>query len=483
MTTIETIPQNSVIQSEKKDIQMNRKKRRKIEDPRLNDSIKLVICMVGLPARGKSYISNNILRYLTWKEINTKIFNLGQYRREIFGAGQSSEWFSSNNEESTKIRHELFKTAMNDLIKFITTEGQVAILDATNTTKSRRKNIIDTLTSVGIPKQNIIFIESICNNDLIVAKNILDQKLSNPDYKNVDTQKAINDFKNRIKEYEQVYETLDEKSDEDKSFIKIIDVGKTIITHNIKGYLAVQLSNYLKQTHIGEKTIFLTRHGESVYSTEQRVGGDSSLTKKGKCYAKVLKKFMEERIKEDEEVLVWTSSLKRSIETAKYMQKHPFKQCHWRALDEIFAGVCDGLTYDEIKEKYPKEYKRRCEDKLSHRYPRGESYKDLMARVDQVIMELEASDRKVLLVSHQAVIRVLYSYFVGVNPKEYVNTPIPLYTVYEIVPNSYATKVTKHDLTKLVEEEFQRRKNKRKNSSSNLKMHKKNSQKNENGHQ
>jgi 6-phosphofructo-2-kinase/fructose-2,6-biphosphatase len=29
----------------------------------------------------------------------------------------------------------------------------------------------------------------------------------------------------------------------------------------------------------------------------------------------------------------------------------------WRALDEINAGVCEGMTYEEIKVNMPEEYK------------------------------------------------------------------------------------------------------------------------------
>lgn len=43
-------------------------------------------------------------------------------------------------------------------------------------------------------------------------------------------------------------------------------------------------------------------------------------------------------------------------------------------------------------------------DKFTFRYPRGESYEDLVARLEPVIMELERQDT-VLVVAHQAVIR------------------------------------------------------------------------------
>ena len=44
---------------------------------------KLVIVMVGLPARGKSYITKKITRYLNWLQHDTRIFNVGERRREV----------------------------------------------------------------------------------------------------------------------------------------------------------------------------------------------------------------------------------------------------------------------------------------------------------------------------------------------------------------------------------------------------------------
>jgi len=41
--------------------------------------------MVGLPARGKSFISRTVCKYLRWLGYNCKVFNIGNYRREIVG--------------------------------------------------------------------------------------------------------------------------------------------------------------------------------------------------------------------------------------------------------------------------------------------------------------------------------------------------------------------------------------------------------------
>jgi 6-phosphofructo-2-kinase len=46
---------------------------------------KLVIIMVGLPARGKSYITKKLQRYLSWQQHNSRIFNVGNRRRVAAG--------------------------------------------------------------------------------------------------------------------------------------------------------------------------------------------------------------------------------------------------------------------------------------------------------------------------------------------------------------------------------------------------------------
>src|SRR4051812_35202224 len=51
---------------------------------------KLVVVMVGLPARGKSYITKKIQRYLSWQQHECRIFNVGSRRRTAAGTGPQS---------------------------------------------------------------------------------------------------------------------------------------------------------------------------------------------------------------------------------------------------------------------------------------------------------------------------------------------------------------------------------------------------------
>jgi 6-phosphofructo-2-kinase / fructose-2,6-biphosphatase 2 len=87
-----------------------------------------------------------------------------------------------------------------------------------------------------------------------------------------------------------------------------------------------------------------------------------------------------------------------------------YNQLQWKALDELDSGVCDGLTYAEIKEQYPEDFAARDDDKYNYRYRGGESYRDVVIRLEPIIMELERSE-DILIVTHQAVLRCIYAYF------------------------------------------------------------------------
>ncbi|MCO5575774.1 hypothetical protein L7F22_029579 [Adiantum nelumboides] len=108
------------------------------------------------------------------------------------------------------------------------------------------------------------------------------------------------------------------------------------------------------------------------------------------------------------------------------------EQVQWRALDEINAGVCEGMTYEEIKINMPEEYKARKLDKLRYRYPRGESYLDVIQRLEPVIIELERQRAPVVVIAHQAILRALYAYFADKPLKEIPHIEVPLHTIIEI---------------------------------------------------
>uniref|UniRef100_A0A3Q2NNM2 6-phosphofructo-2-kinase/fructose-2,6-biphosphatase 3 n=1 Tax=Fundulus heteroclitus TaxID=8078 RepID=A0A3Q2NNM2_FUNHE len=362
-----------------------------------------VIVMVGLPARGKTYISKKLTRYLNWIGIPTKVFNVGEYRREAVKNYSSYDFFKPDNESAVKIRQQCALAALRDVKSYLKDEGgQVAVFDATNTTRDRR----DLILKFGNENDfKIFFIESVCEDPSVIASNIMEVKVSCPDYKDCNKTEAMLDFQKRIECYRTSYQPLDpDQYDRDHSFIK-------------------------------PRTIYLCRHGESTDNLEGRLGGDSGLSQRGQQFSAALARFVEEQQLKD--LKVWTSQLCRSIQTAEHLGV-PYEQ--WKALNEIDAGMCEEMTYDEVKEKFPEEFALRDEDKYYYRYPAGESYQDLVQRVEPVIMELERQEN-VLVICHQAVMRCLLAYFLDKSADEMPYLRCPLHTVLKLTPVAYGCKV------------------------------------------
>lgn len=98
------------------------------------------------------------------------------------------------------------------------------------------------------------------------------------------------------------------------------------------------------------------------------------------------------------------------------------------------------MTYAEIQEKLPSEYEARVADKLRYRYPRGESYLDVIARLEPVTIELERQRAPVLIIAHQAVLRCLWAYFMSKKVADVPHLDMPLHTVVKIAPSSCAPR-------------------------------------------
>lgn len=371
-------------------------------------------------------MARRVARYLRWLGVHTRVFNVGNYRRKHLGSHQPHQFFDPDNEQGREARRAMAMNALDDMLRWFGDGGEVGLYDATNTTRARRRMLSERMRAHGL---RVVFIESVCEDESVIASNIRQTKLRMPDYVGVDPATAVADFRARILHYERAYEPLEEA---EGSFVRVIDVGRKVVAHQMQGYLPSRLVYFLMNLHLVPRPIWLTRHGQSQFNLEDRVGGDAPLSAAGREFADALAAHV--LGSPGAPPRVWTSTLERTKETASPLGL-PVEP--WRALDEIDAGECDGMAYGEIRETMPHEHSARRENKLGYRYPRGESYLDVINRLEPVIFELERERRPVLVIAHQAVLRALYAYLMDRPPSEVPYLPIPLHTVIQLTPITY----------------------------------------------
>lgn len=208
-----------------------------------------------------------------------------------------------------------------------------------------------------------VFIESVCDDPAVIAANVaLKVSSGDPDYSTTSPEEAKLDFLRRIRQYEAVYQTISESH---LSYLKIINVGSQVILNRINGYLQSRIAFYLMNLHLKPRSIFFSRHGESQFNVEGKIGGDSSLSSRGMKYARALPDLITDNIGNAPLTVsiptlkhhifslltgspdkVWTSTLQRTIQTGQFL---PYNKLTWKSLDELDAGVCDGMTYKEIE--------------------------------------------------------------------------------------------------------------------------------------
>ena len=175
-----------------------------------------------------------------------------------------------------------------------------------------------------------------------------------------------------------------------------------------------------------KKTIFLSRHGESQYNLEGKLGGDSSLSENGIIYSKKLYNYF--KLNNNENIKVITSNLKRTKETATFFNNKYINE----NLNEINAGIYEHFTYDQVKKDNINEFNKRKKDKFNYRYPDGESYKDLEDRVLKIFIEITNNNDNVFILAHNAVLRVIFGYLYKFDKAKIPYLDIPLHNLYRI---------------------------------------------------
>ncbi len=364
---------------------------------------KLCIALVGLPAMGKSTVASKLQDGLAEEGIKVKVFNNGDLRRERLGPASSEpEFYNPDNKESQALRDDIARTNMRAMRDFFTAGGQVAVFDATNVSRGRREEL-----QAALPDIPVLFVG--CRNDdpdLLAAS--LARKVRMPEFSGLSLPEATRSFTERIEYYKRIFVPLASEP----RHLELDTLHNRILKEAISGY--VPYYNRVRDILVSDwvRGLYLARHGQSEDNIFDRIGGDARLTEQGREQSRAMAAhFTGQNIP-----YIFTSALKRTIETASPVAISQPGCSHIviPEFNEIDAGECDGLTYDEIRRTRPLEYALRGKDKYGFIYPGGEGYVTLKERVDKGLKKalfLSGNLPGIVIVGHQAVNRMILSHF------------------------------------------------------------------------
>ena len=168
--------------------------------------------------------------------------------------------------------------------------------------------------------------------------------------------------------------------------------------------------------------LLLVRHGQTDWNIARRFQGQSDipLNKVGQKQAMTLAN----RLSKQPIDAIYSSDLQRAMETSKVITQMSVCKPELRSdprLREINFGDWEGLTYNEIKEKYHDVLVARENDVYKNAPTNGETLEQLTIRVQSMIDELYAKhkDQTVLVVAHGGVLQILLCLALKLNPTMY----------------------------------------------------------------
>jgi broad specificity phosphatase PhoE len=170
--------------------------------------------------------------------------------------------------------------------------------------------------------------------------------------------------------------------------------------------------------------LYLIRHGQSAGNAEGRFGGHSPtpLSELGKEQAEITARHLaKERIE-----AIYSSDLARAVQTAQPLAnllELPIVKT--TAFRERKVGVLEGLTFDESKAKFPKDYYALVNRDIQHVITGGESYRQLLRRTTGVLREILQIHRgkRVAIFSHTGTICFLTLHLLGAIHRKTQTTP------------------------------------------------------------
>lgn len=168
-------------------------------------------------------------------------------------------------------------------------------------------------------------------------------------------------------------------------------------------------------------TLILVRHGQSMANLEHRFAGqryDAELSQLGHKQAELTASYIIKNYKVDR---IYASDLKRAYETAVHTaDKLGMEIIKAPGMREIYAGEWEGMKFDDIDIKYPKEYREWKTNIGMSSCVGGENVHELARRVSEEITQIakENDGKTVMVATHATPIRAMQCLWEGKSLKE-----------------------------------------------------------------
>ena len=166
-------------------------------------------------------------------------------------------------------------------------------------------------------------------------------------------------------------------------------------------------------------TIFLVRHGETVWNLEGRYQGkkNSSLTLKGESQAKANAIKLGNNIINFDEVKIYASPLGRARDTAfiicDELDIDRDKIIFDKRIEEFDYGIFEGQLKSFCQTKYVTEFNAREADKWNYQIENGESYEIVTKRL-KFWLEAIKDEKMVILIAHEMINRALRGLYLNI---------------------------------------------------------------------
>ena len=131
-------------------------------------------------------------------------------------------------------------------------------------------------------------------------------------------------------------------------------------------------------------------------------------------------------------VKIMTSTLSWAVQTSSVLDA-PAEE--YGVLNPLDKGSYRGFSLNQIKSKNEEFFDRWERNSFSVRFPGGESYSDLVNRLEPTLIEIEQQMCPVLVIGHRSVLQVLYCYLSGIDIREVASVSIPHKVVIEFKPS------------------------------------------------